>query len=152
MPSEKAQAVLAKYIQYYETLTRRSIRLIEKVAEPGMVFKNPFYDIAGLEEFEELLGRLFARTENQKFKVRDYSWGENGEGEEGGGEVAYLRWSFSCDYKGKRRYIEGMSEILFSRRGLVLSHADHWDAAGQVYEHVPLLGALLRWIKGKLKA
>ena len=150
MPSEKAQAVLAKYIQYYETLTRRSIRLIEKVAEPGMAYKNPFYDVAGIDAVENLLAQLFARGENPKFKIRDYSWGQNA-GPEEGGETAYIRWGFSGDFKGKRRYIEGMSEVLFSRRGLVLSHIDHWDAGAQVYEQIPVLGAVIRWAKGRLK-
>jgi steroid Delta-isomerase len=36
--------------------------------------------------------------------------------------------------------------------GLVTYHRDYWDAAEELYETLPLLGQLLRFIKKKLKA
>jgi hypothetical protein len=31
-------------------------------------------------------------------------------------------------------------------------HKDYWDAAQELYEKLPLLGALMRWLKSKLRA
>jgi steroid delta-isomerase len=31
-------------------------------------------------------------------------------------------------------------------------HRDYWDAAEELYEKIPVLGSILRWLKSKLKA
>ena len=60
------------------------------------------------------------------------------------------------DEPGLRRLV---AEIL-NRRGYrvwvaadgrVAYHRDYWDAAEEVYEKIPLLGGLLRWIKRRLQ-
>ena len=43
--------------------------------------------------------------------------------------------------------IHGGTLLHFAPDGRVTSHRDYWDAAGELYEKIPLLGALLRRIK-----
>jgi hypothetical protein len=43
-----------------------------------------------------------------------------------------------------------MTEVHFDQSGKVAAHLDHWDAASQLYEHVPLLGGVLRIIRRRL--
>jgi len=31
-------------------------------------------------------------------------------------------------------------------------HRDYWDAAEELYEHLPLVGSLLRWLKRRIAA
>jgi hypothetical protein len=31
-------------------------------------------------------------------------------------------------------------------------HRDYWDAAGELYAQLPLLGALMRWLQRRLRA
>jgi hypothetical protein len=40
-----------------------------------------------------------------------------------------------------------MSELRFAADGRVREHIDHWDAAAQVYERLPLIGGLMRLIR-----
>ncbi len=47
--------------------------------------------------------------------------------------------------------IDGMSEIRFRADGRVAEHLDHWDAAEQLYERVPVLGTLIRLVKRKFQ-
>ena len=49
-----------------------------------------------------------------------------------------------------KRSFDGMSEIMFNDQGLIMSHIDYWDAAEHVYEHVPLLSSIIRFVKRKL--
>jgi hypothetical protein len=46
--------------------------------------------------------------------------------------------------------IDGMSEVKFAPDGRVLEHIDHWDAGGQVYAKLPLIGLIIRWVQRKL--
>ena len=140
----KFQRALDDYIEYFEKLNARSIRLIEKLAEPGMRFKDPFNDVQGTDAVERIFKHMFANVEKPKFEVEDYAWGKDG-------QTAYLRWVMRYERQGKKRRIDGMSEVLFSNGGKVLSHIDHWDAGEQFYEHVPLLGGAIRFVKSKLE-
>lgn len=137
------QRVLEDYIQYFETLSARSIRLIEKVAEPSLQFDDPFHCLKGLDEVEAMFEEMFEVFERPKFKVTDYAWGQDG-------QTVYTRWVFSCIYKGQRHEIDGMSEIEFSHNGLVSSHRDHWDSGSQVVAKIPVMGWLYRKLQQKI--
>jgi hypothetical protein len=43
-----------------------------------------------------------------------------------------------------------MSEVAFGADGRALSHIDHWDAGGQFYARLPVLGTLIRLVKRRL--
>jgi hypothetical protein len=45
-----------------------------------------------------------------------------------------------------------MSEVQFDEAGSVRAHIDHWDAAGQLYEKLPVIGWILRRIRARLAA
>ena len=49
------------------------------------------------------------------------------------------------------RRIHGSSHLRFAHDGRVAYHRDYWDAAEELYETLPLLGSLLRWIKRRLR-
>ena len=50
----------------------------------------------------------------------------------------------------KKSRFEGVSRMQINEEGKVISHIDYWDAAENVYEKIPLLGAVLRFIKRKI--
>lgn len=66
----------------------------------------------------------------------------------------YVRWRMTIRFRRFRRGVDtesiGISHIVFDREGRVALHQDFWDAAGGLYEHVPLLGALIRTIRQRL--
>ena len=37
-------------------------------------------------------------------------------------------------------------------QGRILLHRDYWDAAEELYEKIPLVGALMRWLKTRANA
>ena len=41
----------------------------------------------------------------------------------------------------------GASHLVFDAQGLVVLHRDYWDAAEELYEKLPLVGSLMRWLK-----
>ena len=87
---------------------------------------------------------MFKAVDKPKFKIEDYAWGR----EE---RTAYLKWVMNFEYRGKKARIVGMTELLFSKDHKVLSHIDHWDAAEQFFEHIPIVGSILRFVKSRLK-
>ena len=43
--------------------------------------------------------------------------------------------------------IRGASHLRYDAAGLVAFHRDYWDAAEELYEKLPLIGSLMRWLK-----
>ncbi len=141
--SEKFQKPLEEYISFFETLSPRSIPLIEKVVHPLVHFTDPFNDVRGSADMQAVFKKAFEDVENLKFKVFDHSWGQDE-------ATAYLKWRCDFSRSGKADYIIGMSEVRFTEEGLVESHYDFWDSGLYVYEKVPVLRTLIRFIKNKL--
>ena len=42
---------------------------------------------------------------------------------------------------------ESASHMRFAADGRVVYHRDYWDAAEELYEKLPVLGPLMRWLK-----
>ena len=47
--------------------------------------------------------------------------------------------------------VDGVSEVELTAEGKVAAHLDHWDAASQFYERLPVLGVLMRLVKRRLQ-
>jgi len=66
----------------------------------------------------------------------------------------YFRWEMSLRFKKLRRGVLtrslGMSHIRFNAEGRVALHQDFWDSASGLFEHVPVVGGLIRTIKRRL--
>ena len=67
------------------------------------------------------------------------------------GAQCFLTWEFRfCFrnfYQGHEQVILGASHLLFDGAGKVQLHRDYWDAAEELYEKLPLVGSLMRWLK-----
>jgi len=62
------------------------------------------------------------------------------------------RLFFTWDFGLKRRrqdeqVIQGARHIWFAPDGRVVYHRDYWDAAEELYEELPVLGILMRWLR-----
>lgn len=135
-------ATLAAYGRYFETLTRETLPDIAGLATPGMRFRDPFNDVRGIDDVVRLLGSMYAHG-TPRFEVLDRALGQS---------AGYILWRFTNDPGGGRApwIIVGMSEIHFAPDGRISEHIDHWDAGGQFYAHIPVLGWLIRLVRRRL--
>ena len=62
---------------------------------------------------------------------------------EDGLSTQYNQWK----QKDTPQTIRGGSHLVFSEDGLVTLHRDYWDAAEELYEKLPVVGSLMRWLK-----
>ncbi len=70
------------------------------------------------------------------------------------GQNYYFRWIMETRMKhlarGKTVRTIGVTMVRFDSDGRVLIHQDFWDSAQGVWDHVPVLGAVIRWIQQKI--
>jgi len=70
------------------------------------------------------------------------------------GHNYYFRWTMDTQMKhlakGKNVRTIGVTLARFDPQGRVLIHQDFWDSAQGVWDHVPVLGSVIRWIQSKI--
>ncbi len=128
------------YARFFEELSPDTIDRLDSLVSETVRFRDPFNAIEGRTNFKQLFRDMFDDVDEPRFEITDGAMSTR---------TAYLRWTFTFRMRGKKRswHIDGMSEIHFDDNGLVEAHLDHWDAASQFYEKLPVIGFLYRTIR-----
>lgn len=70
------------------------------------------------------------------------------------GNEAFATWRMTLSSPklrgGKPVVVDGISHIRFDGAGQAVYHRDYFDLGSMIYEHVPVLGFCLRYIKKRL--
>jgi ketosteroid isomerase-like protein len=137
-----SDAALKRLVEYWQTLTPQTVKAIGKVYTENAYFRDPFNEVRGIEPIRHIFADMFVRLDEPRFTITETILQ---------GNSATLIWDFDFRIKalkpGLVRRIHGSSHIRFSGDGRVSYHRDYWDAAGELYEHFPLVGSLMRWLK-----
>ncbi len=139
------QEALTDYIAFLENLKPEDLARFDEIFADEARFRDPFNDVRGVARICRVFEKMFEDLADHRFKVLDHA---------SGGNRAYLEWQFRFTLKGRSEawLIEGVSVVDFDENGKVLAHIDHYDAAGQIYEKFPLIGAVLRMLRRRLAA
>ncbi|MES2317795.1 MAG: nuclear transport factor 2 family protein [Pseudomonadota bacterium] len=133
---------LERLVRFFETISPQTVReQLESVYAPDAKFKDPFNEVEGLEAIGAIFGHMFEQVDGPVFIVTA-SVMQDGQ--------AFLTWDFLFKMKRfsrEQQCIRGATHIRFNAEGKVNEHRDYWDAAEELYEKLPLLGALMRWLK-----
>ena len=132
---------IARLTQFFETLTPESVARIGMVYADDARFKDPFNDVRGIAQIQRVFDHMFEQVNEPRFIVTRAMCD---------GDDAFLAWEFVFRLKrpaGRTETIRGATHIQFARDGRVAVHRDYWDAAEELYEKLPLLGGLMRFIK-----
>jgi hypothetical protein len=121
-------------------------RLLEQTYSADVWFNDTLKTLRGREALGHYLKESAAAVEDCRVEVLDRTRVQAGE--------FLLRWRMMIRFKKLRRGIDtwtvGVSHLRFDADGRVAYHQDYWNAADGVYEHVPVLGALIRAVKRRL--
>jgi hypothetical protein len=131
-----------RLVGYFESLSPNSVAQIGAYYAPAARFTDPFNDVTGLPAIEAIFAHMFVALKQPRFVVT---------AQVVQGQQCFLTWEFRFAFKtfhpGVEQVILGASHLKFSADGLVTVHRDYWDAAQELYEKLPLVGSLMRWLK-----
>jgi ketosteroid isomerase-like protein len=140
---ETASQPLRRLIDFFETLAPASLPNIGRIYAADARFRDPFNEVHGLRAIEGIFEDMFIRTRDPRFVIT--SAVEQG-------DQAFVTWDFSFGSGSRQLRIQGCSHLHFDAQGRASLHRDYWDAAGELYEQLPLLGVLMRALRRKLSA
>ncbi|MBB4265547.1 nuclear transport factor 2 family protein [Roseospira visakhapatnamensis] len=132
----------ARYVAFFEALTPEAVERLSDVTTPDIHFVDPFNDVVGLAALQRVFRGMYKDMDGPRFRVTHRAFD---------GDVCFLRWEFTGRVRRLRAdwRIIGMTELRFAEDGRVRQHVDHWDAGRQFHERLPVIGALVRWVRRK---
>jgi limonene-1,2-epoxide hydrolase len=133
-----------KYTHFFETLDEtRSLLAFGRIYADDVYFKDPFNETKGVDAVYEIFQEMYQKLDHPRFEIIEAIADDT---------VCYVKWRFIFAFKDESNEVsfEGVSRLEINEEGKVISHIDYWDAAENVYEKIPLLGSVLRFIKRKI--
>ena len=140
-PDPRVRAV----VSLFESLSPADLPGLRGVYAADAQFKDPFNDVQGLPAIARIFDHMFRQLDAPRFTVREVVADR---------DALFLTWNF--DFRRRRPgqtsgaaalQIHGASHLRFDVDGRVAMHRDYWDAAEELYEKLPGIGMLMRWLK-----
>jgi steroid delta-isomerase len=143
MPQETPPAV-ERICDFFETLAPQSLARLAEVYDVQARFKDPFNEVRGVKAIALIFEHMFEALHEPRFVVTRRLVD---------GDQVFLVWEFRFRFKRfdsqAPQTIHGGSHLTLDPQGRILDHRDYWDAAEELYEKLPLVGGLMRWLKRK---
>ncbi|EWS64088.1 putative ester cyclase [Hydrogenophaga sp. T4] len=144
MHTQDNRAAVAGITRWFESLTPGNLGQLEAFYTADARFKDPFNDVRGVPAITQIFKHMFVALHEPRFIVTQQIVD---------GAQAFLVWEFRFRFKRfdtvTEQVIHGGSHLTLTEDGRISEHRDYWDAAEELYEKLPGLGALMRWLKRK---
>ncbi|MGU5794768.1 nuclear transport factor 2 family protein [Aeromonas hydrophila] len=138
---------LARFVALYQQLSRDELHRLPEVYANEVVFTDPAHRIEGLAALTDYFAVLYQRLAYCRFVITSQLL-------QGG--QAWLGWTMTFSHPrlrgGAPVTVEGATRLEFDEAGKVCLHRDYFDLGAMLYEQLPLIGPLVRTIKGRLGA
>ena len=109
---------------------------------PDAYFKDPFNEVRGVAAIKGIFRHMFDALDTPRFVITSRVVD---------GDQCFLVWEFRFAFRNFHKEVEqvvhGGSHLRLAPDGRIQSHRDYWDAAEELYEKLPVVGGLMRWLK-----
>lgn len=133
---------LDELLNWYSTLTCDTVMRAVQYYHPEARFKDPFNEVHGVAAIMVIFEHMFVTTDDPRFIIDERIVQ---------GQQAFVSWRFEFTLKGTAYTILGGSHLKFDAAGLVIDHRDYWDAAEELFQKLPVIGAPVRWLRRQFK-
>jgi len=136
-PDPRVQRV----IDAFEALQPADVARLGELYAADARFKDPFNEVQGVPAIQRVFEHMFVALDGPRFVIREAVCE---------GDQCFLTWDFLFRMRSLRRdeqTVRGSTHLRFAADGRIALHRDYWDVAEELYEKLPGLGALMRWLK-----
>ena len=141
-PPETMDAAVQRLVQFFEQLQPQDLPRLPELYAPDARFKDPFNEVQGLDAITHIFAHMFEALDGPHFIVTERVVQ---------GAQCFLVWDFRFRFKrfdtATWQTVRGGTHLRFDAQGRVTLHRDYWDAAEELYEKLPVVGGLMRWLK-----
>jgi hypothetical protein len=149
-PVQEGSAVeeraIQDFVDFYKTFSADTVRAkVREVYAPEAYFRDPFHEVSGIDAIEKYFVASTETIQQCTFDMEDVARHRRN---------YYFRWTMHLKTKRDPEHpIEsiGITHVRFDDKGRVVFHQDYWDAGTVVYEKIPVLGSLVRFVKARIR-
>jgi ketosteroid isomerase-like protein len=139
------EAAMQRVVQLFNQLQPSDVSRLHEFYTADAKFKDPFNDVQGVPAIERIFSHMYVALDKPRFVVTQLVHQ---------GEHAFVTWDFLFAMRKYQPHvtqtIRGATHfVLREEQGVwrVAVHRDYWDAAEELYEKLPVVGSLMRWLK-----
>jgi ketosteroid isomerase-like protein len=136
------QDAVQRVVHFFEHLQPQDLQRLPEIYANNARFKDPFNEVQGLPAIEGVFAHMYEALEQPHFVVTGCIVQDS---------QCFLVWEFRFRFKRfdteAWHTVRGGTHLQFNAEGRVTLHRDYWDAAEELYEKLPLVGGLMRWLK-----
>ena len=140
--SDISAAAVQRLVGFYESLAPENLAQLGDHYAEDAFFKDPFNEVRGVPAIAAIFAHMFETLHEPRFIVTQQLVQ---------GDRAALEWEFRFRFRRwnaqAHQCIYGASLLRIDAHGRVAQHRDYWDAAEELYEKLPAIGALMRWLR-----
>jgi hypothetical protein len=132
---------VARIVEAFEALTPADLPRLGEFYAHDADFKDPFNEVRGVPAIQQVFEHMYVALDAPRFVVHDVV---------AQGDQCVLTWDFVFRFRRFNRELQtvrGASHLKLDARGLITLHRDYWDAAEELYEKLPGVSVLMRWLK-----
>ena len=134
-------AALGHFRALFNELDKGNLNKLSEVYSEDIRFQDPLETVQGLDELTRYFAGAYANVISCRFDFGEAIVQ---------GEFAAVPWVMHLRHKricrGREVQVRGISHLEI-RDGMVCYHRDYFDAGEMLYENLPVVGRVIRWIK-----
>ena len=138
-----SQTLIEVFKDRYRDMTTMELDDLGSLYDDNILFKDPVHEVQGLSALRDYFGNMMGDVEECRFEFLDQLVADG---------IAYIKWNMHFRHpklsSGRLLTVRGVSQLHFKER--VHYHEDVYDMGAMVYEHVPVVGGMTRWLKQRL--
>ncbi len=132
---------VARIVEAFEALTPGDVSRLGEFYAVDANFKDPFNAVRGVPAIQQVFAHMYVALDGPRFVIHEVLVQ---------GDQCVLTWDFIFRFRRFSRELQavrGATHLKLDAQGLITLHRDYWDAAEELYEKLPGVGALMRWLK-----
>ena len=134
---------LNHFVLVYQQLSKENLQLLANIYHKNVTFIDPLHTVEGIDDLYQYFQNLYQNLSACDFVIDEVIWQDS---------QASLFWTMAYQHpklnNGKMVTVVGTSHIK-GEGDKVIYHRDFLDLGPMLYEQLPILGKLTKWIKTK---
>ncbi|WP_261872714.1 nuclear transport factor 2 family protein [Vibrio rarus] len=128
----------------YQKLSKETLQDLAQIYHQDVVFEDSAHTLNGWDALSQYFHTLYQNVIDCRFDIKSQHQVD---------DSGFIIWTMYLRHpklnRGKDVAVQGVSHIKF-RRGKIIHHRDYFDMGEMLYEHLPVLGSVIRAIKKRL--